>query len=374
MPYKKGDKLRIYFATNRNLTGSEAKPAFGDRFHEDGPHFYRVGAVLAEKVSNDLDEGYAVRKVELFKESQEADQEPTLGSTKAFAEIRKEMAKDQRDAIILLHGFANTFEDVFVRAAQLQEAYLVAPRGGGPALHPILFAFCWPSNGKVQPPWEYFSDRDDAKASGTAIARAVMRFTDFMAETGDPACVRRIHLVAHSMGNWALRHAVQGMKELAGGQTLPTVFENVFLMAADEDDDALELAHKLGPLTELARRIHVYHSNDDGALVISDKSKFNPDRLGFNGPHTFSGLSTRVVAIDCEGVDDTELAQVNHQYYRRRPEVIRDVRAVLAGQRPSDIEGRIEVEPGRRYRIKPAAKDKPTLTTPRPAASDNRGR
>ncbi len=372
MTYKKGDRLTIYYGTNRNLIGSDEKPRFGDRFHHDGPHFYRVGRTVVEKVSNDLDEGYGIRSVALVAEGGEASEEIALGSTGLFREIKAEMAKNKRDAIILLHGFANSFEDVFVRAAQLQEEYVVKPKGGGAAVHPVLFAFCWPSNGKVQPPWEYFSDRDDAKASGTAIARTVRRFIEFMGTEGDAQCRRRIHLVAHSMGNWALRHTVQGLKELSGGQTLPTVFENVFLMAADEDDDALELDHKLKPLTELARRIHVYHSNDDNALVISDKTKFNPDRLGFNGPRTFSGLSTRVVAVDCEDVDDTKLAQVNHQYYRRRPEVIRDVRAVLAGARPNDIKGRVEVEPGRRYRIKPKPKDKPRLRTAE--APDNRGR
>lgn len=372
MAYKKGDKLKVYFGTNRNLTERGGKPVFGDRFHQDGPHFYRVGSAIAEKVSNDLDEGYEVKSVALVGEGGGPGEEKQLGSTALFAEIKAEMAKKERDAIILLHGFANSFEDVFVRAAQLQDAYVVKPKRGGAATHPILFAFCWPSNGRVVPPWEYFSDRDDAKASGTAIARAVMRFTEFMAAEGDAQCRRRIHLVAHSMGNWALRHTVQGLKELNGGQTLPTVFENIFLMAADEDDDALELDHKLKPLTELGRRIHVYHSNDDTALVVSDKTKFNPDRLGFNGPRTFSGLSTRVVAIDCEDVDDTEFAQLNHQYYRRRPEVVRDVRAVLAGARPSDIADRAEVEPGRRYRIVTKPKRKPKRK--RREQADNRGR
>ena len=376
MPYKKGDKLRIYFATNRNPTGPREKPTFGERFNEDGPHFYEVGAATAEKVSNDLDEGYKVVKVELFEgDKDEPDEAKRLGSTKAFKEIRREMAKNARDAIILLHGFANTFEDVFVRAAQLQEFYRIPPKGGSGGVHPILFAFCWPSNGKVEPPWQYFSDRDDAKASGTAMARAIMRFIDFMADPDEPRCKRKIHLVAHSMGNWALRHAVQGLKELNEGRSLQTLFENVFLMAADEDDDTLELDHKLGPLREMARRVHVYHSNDDGALVISRTTKFNPDRLGFNGPRTFSGLSTRIVAIDCEDVDDTESLQVNHQYYRRRPEVIRDVQAVLSGKRPSDIPGRVEVEPGRRYKISPKDKDKPKLKTPKnPEEPDNRGR
>jgi hypothetical protein len=87
--------------------------------------------------------------------------------------------------------------------------------------------------------------------------------------------------------------------------------------------------------------------------VISDTTKFNPDRLGFNGPRTFSGLSTRITAIDCELVDKTELTHVNHQYYRLRKEVIQDVRAILSGiERPDTFPWRQVIEPGRRYRIR----------------------
>ena len=148
---------------------------------------------------------------------------------------------------------------------------------------------------------------------------------------------------------------VQGFRGLLSDGALQPIFDNAFLMAPDEDDDALEPqnVHKLGLLPHLARRIHVYHSADDGALVVSDKTKFNPDRLGFNGPRTFSGLSTRINAIDCTLVDKTRPPHLNHQYYRLRPEVIRDVRAVMSGlERPESLPWRETVEAGRRYRIR----------------------
>jgi esterase/lipase superfamily enzyme len=125
-------------------------------------------------------------------------------------------------------------------------------------------------------------------------------------------------------------------------------------MAADEDDDALEDDNKMGLLSHLARFIHVYHNPDDGALVISDTTKLNPDRLGANGPRTFSGLTGRVVSIDCSKVAETEPLHVRHQYYRIRKEVVDDVRAVLSGRfRPDEVAKRVTVESGRRYRIEP---------------------
>ncbi|MFP3386352.1 alpha/beta hydrolase, partial [Tritonibacter sp. SIMBA_163] len=89
---------------------------------------------------------------------------------------------------------------------------------------------------------------------------------------------QRIHLLAHSMGNFALRHAVQGMRLHVGDQ-LPRLFDEVLLMAADADNDALSHPDKLAPLERLARRVTTYYNVQDLALVVSDWTKLNPDRL-----------------------------------------------------------------------------------------------
>ena len=370
MPIKMGDQFEIYFATNRRMDGSLDDPSFGERCHKDGPNFYRVGIATVEKKSNDLDEGYKVKKAivkgegaEIQNEEEEIPEEKKRGSDELFEDISRAIAHDQCDALVYIHGFANTFESSISRAAQLREHYRIGH--GSNAKHPLVFAFCWPSNGEVFPPWEYSSDRSDAREAGPAMARTLLRFSDYVRRNGDP-CEQRIHLVAHSMGNWALRHAVQALATMNLGNRLEPIFDNALLMAADEDDDAFEMDHKLKPLVRLARRIHVYHSADDLSLVISDTTKFNPDRLGYDGPRDVSKINKRIVSVDCEHVDDTEFAHVNHQYYRRRQEVIADVRHVLAGERPGSIPGRDEIRAGRHYRIRPA-KDKraSVLRTPK---------
>jgi esterase/lipase superfamily enzyme len=345
----------VYFATNRNQNRRKPPDNFGDRFHNDGPQFYRVGVCRVEKKSEDPDTGYKLTGVSLAKETKSGPP-VTLGSTAIFKELRKKMRTDKRDILIYIHGFANSFKSSIARAAQISDSYRIT-KPDGKDYQPYIFAFSWPSNGQVVPPWQYFSDRDDAEASGKAMARSLLRLVEFLDETnaGGNQCTQRLHLIVHSMGNWALRHTLQGLRHLAGPAAMKPIFENVLLMAADEDDDALEVGQeaKLALLPRLARRIHVYHSSDDRALVISDKTKFNPDRLGFNGPRTFSGLSTRITAIDCELVDKTELLHVNHQYYRLRNEVIQDVRAILSGiERPDTLPWREVIEPGRRYRIR----------------------
>lgn len=345
--------VEVFFATNRNAVPA-AKGHFGERFHADGPMFFRVGAAELDRTSDDPDEGYKIADVRVFDEKLGKDGGEVaklLGSSKLFADLRRMMTRDQRDVIVLLHGFACDFPTSLHRAAQIKQSYLVQPPGAGAAYEPHVVVFSWPSNGRVQPPWEYHSDRDDAAASGAAIARFVMRLIEFLSD-GTGRCDQRIHLVSHSMGNWALRHAVQGVIALSEQARMPTLITNAFLMAADEDEDTFEHEHKLARLPDLARSVHVYHSRGDLALVTSDTTKFNPDRLGSGGPRTFSGLSNRIVAIDCSEVNATTIAHGNHQYYRIRREVVDDVRAVLSGRfLPDQVPRRTVVESGRRYRI-----------------------
>ena len=355
----------VYFSTNRNKLRSKA---FGGRFNADGPHFYVAGRAEvswhepgAEGETHNWD-AYDVTW-ELAREqrpkAKKMDGIPEmhtksytgaqLGSKAIFQELRDKMKQDGRDAIIYIHGFANNFANSIARAAQICETYQISRDGKDP-YRPHVFAFSWPSNGKVQPPWQYASDRDDAALSGLAMARALQRFVDFL--NNGERCSGRLHLVAHSMGNWALRHAVLGLRQLYPGTQLPKLFDNAFLMAADEDEDCFEDENKLKLLPELTRRIHVYHSGSDFALEVSDKTKFNMDRLGTDGPRTFSGISNRITALDCTDVDYTDLVHGNHQYYRLRPEVIEDVKNVLSGRIPLDrIPRRAAVEPGRRYRL-----------------------
>ncbi len=114
------------------------------------------------KISDDLDKGYEVVSVHTEVEGTKKTTAHRLGSKALFAEIKRRMIAETCDAIVYLHGLANTFEDGIKRAAQLHEAYEITPRDDGPPYNPIVLAFCWPSNGKTVPPWEYFSDRDDA--------------------------------------------------------------------------------------------------------------------------------------------------------------------------------------------------------------------
>jgi esterase/lipase superfamily enzyme len=156
------------------------------------------------------------------------------------------------------------------------------------------------------------------------------------------------------MGNWALRHAVHKFIELSGGRT-PRIIDCAFLMAADEDHDALQFPLKLKRLDALANRIFVYHAANDVALTISDRTKGNAARLGADGPQNLDLTSERVFALDCREISKTATAHGRHQYYRLRPEAVADVQATLDDAPQVGRPGRQEIRPGRSWRLLPRA-------------------
>jgi esterase/lipase superfamily enzyme len=62
----------------------------------------------------------------------------------------------------------------------------------------------------------------------------------------------------------------------------------------------------------LARSVSVYHNRGDAALVISDFTKGNPDRLGSNGPARPNLVHNKIHQIDCTPI---VTGLVEHSYY-----------------------------------------------------------
>ena len=357
------DAIEVFFITNRENLGSEARPRFGKGFHPKGHGYLRFGFAKVQAPKEWDSDKFIVKKVSLAREKipKFGKGDKLLGSSEIFENLRQLMSKKNCDTLIYLHGFANSFEESLQRAAEIKLRYQWKQSA---PLNVVVFS--WPSDGEMIPVLSYYSDRDDARVSAQAMARGFLRLRDWLQELeaeskkkdGRKLCHQKLHLVAHSMGNYALRHAVQAIsRELKGN--LERVFDNVFLMAADEDDDTFEKDYKLGILPALARAVHAYYSESDVPLdELSDITKLQPDRLGTQGPRNKDGLHRKVVLVDCTDVDFTKLKHVWHQYYRLRPEVYEDVRAVLGGALPRDIAGRQFMPDERAYRILPFAKRK----------------
>jgi esterase/lipase superfamily enzyme len=328
----------VFFVTNRNLKGDTERADFGRDFHRDGPAALRFG--WAEVTGPKLDRhDIHIASERLRGRGQK------LGSTEVFSLLRHKMEKHSRDTAVFVHGYANTFKNALSHAALLKEKY------NGIPFNMVLFS--WPSDGQLIPVMSYYSDRDDAKSSGSAMARTFLKLRDFLGDLSpEQYCEQRLHLMAHSMGNYAFRHGLQSIRSELGDD-LPRIFDQVLLFAADEDDDVFEHDHKLRLLPRVCRQVTVYHRASDRALLISDKTKANPDRLGSDGPRLMDDLPRKIAVVDCRHVRSSKEDRNQHDAHRYSDDVIADVNEVLTGVPADNIAHREFVPGSRSYRIMP---------------------
>lgn len=332
----------IYFATNRNPY-NKAKPTnFGKGFHKDALANLRFGKaeVTGKKIKITVAEEVLKKDAD---RKQKDGKGSKLGSQAVFTDVRSSMAKNSRDTIIFIHGYNVSFKEAIEAAAGIQRNFETL---NGTGVDIVLFS--WPSDGSMMPYIAYANDRQDAKASGPAFARGFLKLADFLrGATPQESCNQKIHLIAHSMGNYVLRHALQEMIGQSRGR-VPRLFDQIFLMAADEDDDALEHDHKLKQLPSIAKRVNVYFNNGDTGMAISDKTKGNPDRLGDDGPRLPRSVPGKVSLVDCSDIVD---GVVEHSYYQDNSVVINDMKFVLEGLRSIEIPNRTYEPENNRYRL-----------------------
>lgn len=333
--------VNIYFGTNRKVSGG-ANPEIGEDFHPnlDELRFGKVSFAGKDLYKKDLDSFINSGKIALAPErldKEDADKSK-LGSKAIFDEVRAEMLK-KGDALIFVHGYDHTFREAAGRAVQIQQ-WLAA---GGQNM--TLLLFTWPSAGAGVGRRTYHDDRKRAEASGPALGRAILKATDFIRNTPrSERCDGRIHLMCHSMGNWALRGAVQAMRTFVGNN-IPPLFDEVILAAADEDDDTLQATHKIAPLLRGSRRLTVYYNHQDLALKASDYAMGNPDRLGRSGPRGEAGLPGKVSVVNvapkviwgAKGANAWTADPTGHQYFRNNARVRQDIVQVLQGKLDEDL-------------------------------------
>jgi esterase/lipase superfamily enzyme len=291
-----------------------------------------------------------------------------LGSAAMFADLQADMQQG-RDLMVLIHGFNVSWEEAVATAAAFEAVInRVDPQlDAGKPFQPVrVLLFTWPSDGAALPWASYKSDRADARGTAGALGRAFLKLRDQLHQLGRevrqssaqvrllreqladrPAaeveravaqleatelCGQKLHLLAHSMGNFVLQHALARVYDFSPGNQLPRLFDNVFLCAPDVDDDAFEGEAPLARVHQVSHSVAIYHNPRDAALKISDFTKGNPDRLGQGGAARPQLLHQKVYQVDCAPLV-TGLTQ--HSYYTNGL-VARDIRLALQGQTPRE--------------------------------------
>jgi len=359
----------LYFATNRNHLGPDQwnPTGYGDSFSDDGQENLRFGylTVNADEAFvnsclnanvNGLGNGDGLKLASFFtglasSASIQAYQEnlnktvpdfqqPTqnFGSDSFFKDLKSEMSNGA-DVIVYIHGFNNSWDDCVGGALSLQ-ALINSYQSLGKMVIVVLFS--WPSQKGLIPFYSYWSDRAAAKASGYAVGRGFLRLRDFLnrlyAEVRngtDALCGQSIHLLCHSMGNFALQNALERIEEFTLTPGLPRVFENIFMCSPAVADTVLESGQPMERLNELTRSISVYYNRDDKAIIIGDTTKSTEELLGHNGcAHPYL-LHSKVNQIDCTGIVPGGLFDTKHGYFLLG-DINRDIAQTIAGVMQND--------------------------------------
>jgi hypothetical protein len=357
-------ELTLFYATNREHLGKDRwnPKGYGTKFSPDGIENLRFGRLAlnadaakvascltevanggtgdGEKLAAHLADCATTATVRAYLEKipdakvAERDQaKVVLGSEAMFTDVKQAM-ECCTDVVVYIHGFNVSWKNAVGSALALQVMLNAAP-GRDLSQQATVVLFTWPSDGMALPFVSYKSDRTEAKGSGYAFGRGMLKLRDFLMKLkkDGPLCGQDIHLLCHSMGNYLLQSALQRLADFSPGTVMPRIFEQIFLCAPDVDDDILESGKPMARLPEIARGITIYHNRGDKAMYVSDYTKGNPERLGTNGAAHPTLLHNKVHQVDCTPV--VTAGYVEHSYYLDGA-INGDIRLGIDGAAPDD--------------------------------------
>lgn len=179
------------------------------------------------------------------------------------ATFRRDLAKalaaegGQREAVVYVHGFNNTFAEGVYRIAQISHDLQVP----GVAVH-----YAWPSAAK---PLAYGYDRDSVLFARDGLEQLL----DQVAQAG----ARRILLIGHSMGSELVMEALRQMR-LDGNAAVLSRLSGVVLISPDLDVEVFRSeALRIG---KLPQPFIIITSQKDRALALAARLTGQRHRLG----------------------------------------------------------------------------------------------
>jgi esterase/lipase superfamily enzyme len=243
-------------------------------------------------------------------------------SVNAYIEIGAgglmERLKKSRAGQVLfyIHGFSNLPEpDIFPRAERLQALFDERE----PDLVDVV-PIIWPCDNDFGIVKDYWDDQKSADISAFSFARVLQKFMAWQARAPDDIpCLKRINVLAHSMGNRVLRETLSKWDHYDLADGVPLLFRNVFLAAADIVNESLEHGKSGRFMSQAARNVIVYHASDDLALRSSKisnlKNKIASRRLGHTGPENMERVQANVYSVDCDNFNSRYDSPKGHSYF-----------------------------------------------------------
>ena len=287
----------IYYVTDRKPSGSVGPETFFTNERSfDGMHYgTAVVSVPSDSPAHEVSTEYALalrgdRLLNVVLASVKDESKSAF-----FSHLGKE--GEGKDALVFIHGYSNSFEYAARRLGALKND-LNFP---GPA---ILYS--WASRNSL-------SAYADDEATADWSSPHFQQFLQDLFRTG----VRRVHLVAHSMGN---RILLRGMQACSAQRLGEVVF-------AAPDVDADTFREALPVVSKFVDRLTEYASDKDRALWFSGLKHGLPRA----GQLQAAIRNTAGDVVDATRVD-TSLE--HHSYFVDSPQVVSDIALVIRGRVP----------------------------------------
>jgi len=292
--------VKIYYATDRKRTGSKDP----NRFYGGERGGLELGTATVSIPPRHMPGQIEKPSIWTLTFREDPEKHVVLSSVvpadadTVFSQMRGQLAQTGSDeAFVFVHGFNVPFNQAAERTAQI--AYDMNFDG-----LPILFS--WPSAGSVM---SYIADTAVVNLSGR-------RLSVFLEDVVRKSGAKRVHLIAHSMGNRAMTDALELFA--LRNRDNPMAFDQVLFTAPDLD--AGLFAEMMKTIRTVARRITLYASDRDWALLVSRKLHGDAARAG-QGGKTILHVDD-LDAIDMSTIGEDMLA---HSYYANNPSALTDI-------------------------------------------------
>lgn len=295
----------------------------------------------------------------------------TTASTQPPASYQSRLIQDIQAAsqlTVIVHGLGNLFATSIMQMSVLGNGLQQFPQS---AYDGLVISFDWPSYDLLDSSIYYASGNNfpPEASSGTVrdningTAAAFENFLAMLQTIQSKISGLQVNFICHSEGNYMM---MLGMYEQLQSKPAQTPFiDQVLLVAADINNGALQSS---GPasytgqgmaISKVSNGVTIYYSSGDDVLPHSqdlkrkDHNPSYPDRLGLEGPDSYSTTATPLAAnaygVDCSAViNQASIEQIpqvppgtsTHSAYFYIPQVLGDWAAVLTGTAPGDVPNR----------------------------------
>ena len=236
-----------------------------------------------------------------------------LGHQAWLSQLKNSKAKQ---ILFFIHGYSNFPEPHVFPCAKMLQTLFDHKEPNLVEVVPII----WPCDDDPGIVRDYWDDQKSADISAFSLARALQFFMKWRSnQPEDNPCLKRINILAHSMGSRVLREtlAVWNKYDLANG--VPLLFRNTILMASDIVNESLEENERGRLISQSSRNVSVYYASDDLALRASKianlRNRVASRRLGHSGPENMSKTQSNVYAIDCDNFNNRYDKPAGHLYF-----------------------------------------------------------